>query len=258
MSRAIWRVLLGLIVPVLVIWAYARWAADAGNLYFPPVDQIKDRFTTLWFGDGFSMNVLPSLRNLIVGYLLAVLISLAIGVFAGVNKTFRSMITPLLQIFRSVPPITLVPPLVIILGLDWGTKVVVIAIGAGLPMTVAAIDGFRRIDPETVDTADAFLVHGWLKLRKVILPAASPAILGGMQVGLQIAFILMVASEMLGSFEGIGFVTLQAQQTFISTDMWAGIVLLSLIGVILNFAFSLVRSRVLRWHSGMRAQASAA
>jgi ABC-type nitrate/sulfonate/bicarbonate transport system permease component len=185
-----------------------------------------------------------------------VVISLVIGVLAGTNRHFRAVITPVLQIFRSVPPITLVPPLIIILGLDWGSKVAAIAIGAGLPMTVAAIDGFRRIDPETLDTADVFLVRGFLKLRKVTLPAASPAILGGMQVGLQIAFILMVASEMLGSFEGIGFVTIMAQQTFLSPDMWAGIVLLSILGVALNFVFNLCRGRLLKWHDGMRAQAS--
>jgi len=200
--------------------------------------------------------VLPSLRNLIVGYALAVVLSLSIGVVAGTNRHLRAFVSPVLQIFRSVPPITLVPPLIIILGLDWGSKVVAIAIGAGLPMTVAAIDGFRRIDPETMDTADAFLVRGWLRLRKVTLPAASPAILGGMQVGLQIAFILMVASEMLGAFEGIGFVTIKAQQTFLSTDMWAGIALLSLLGVLLNFLFGVGRGQLLKWHDGMRAQAS--
>lgn len=256
MTRVVARVAIGLIIPIAVIIGYAVWAASAESLYFPPVEQIAESFRANWFGEGLTLNVLPSLRNLIVGYALAVVISLVIGVLAGTNRHVRAFVTPVLQIFRSVPPITLVPPLIIILGLDWGSKVAAIAIGAGLPMTVAAIDGFRRIDPETLDTADAFLVKGFLKLRKVTLPAASPAILGGMQVGLQIAFILMVASEMLGSFEGIGFVTIMAQQTFRSPDMWAGIVLLSVLGVLLNFLFNLGRAHILKWHDGMRAQAS--
>lgn len=254
--RTLARALFGLVVPILAIAAYARWAETAGSLYFPPVHQISESFQRLWFGDGFTTNVLPSLRNLLVGYLLAVVLSLAVGILAGTSRVIRAIVTPVLQIFRSVPPITLVPPLIIILGLDWGSKVVTIAIGAGMPMIVAAIDGFRRIDPEFMDTAAAFHVRGVLRLRKVTLPSAGPAILGGMQVGLQIAFILMVASEMLGSFEGIGFVTIMAQQTFLSTDMWAGIVLLSVLGVVVNFAFGLFRDHVLRWHIGMRAQAS--
>jgi len=78
-----------------------------------------------------------------------------------------------------------------------------------------------------------------------------------MQVGLQIAFILMVASEMLGAFEGIGYLTIQAQQTFATAQMWAGIVLLSILGVLANYLFGLGRNYLLKWHVGMRAQALA-
>jgi len=255
--KGLLRVLFGLVIPVAVILGYAKWAMNAESFYFPPVDQILEQFTSMWLGEGFARDVWPSIRNLVVGYGLAVALALGIGLAAGLNRRVGAMIMPILHVFRSVPPITLVPPLIIMLGLDWGTKVVVIAIGASLPMVVATIDGLRRIDPETLDTADAYLVRGWLRLRKVTLPAASPTILGGMQVGLQIAFILMVASEMLGAFEGIGYLTIQAQQTFATAQMWAGIVLLSILGVLANFLFGLGRDHLLKWHVGMRAQASA-
>ena len=73
-----------------------------------------------------------------------------------------------------------------------------------------------------------------------------------MQVSLKVSFVVMIASEMLGSYQGIGAMTLLAQQSFMSADMWAGILLLGVIGFLVNVAFELVKGRVLRWYIGSR------
>ena len=88
-----------------------------------------------------------------------------------------------------------------------------------------------------------------------MLPAASPQIFAGMRTSLSLALILMVISEMVASTNGIGFFVLQSQRSFAIPEMWAGILLLGLLGYALNLIFMLVERRVLAWHRGARASA---
>jgi ABC-type nitrate/sulfonate/bicarbonate transport system permease component len=82
----------------------------------------------------------------------------------------------------------------------------------------------------------------------IVVPHAGPQIAAGMRIAIAIAFIMIIVSEMFGAASGIGFVTLQAQQSFQITTMWTGMLLLGLLGVIVNTAFVLVERRVLRWY----------
>jgi ABC-type nitrate/sulfonate/bicarbonate transport system permease component len=98
-------------------------------------------------------------------------------------------------------------------------------------------------------------VGGRERLLRIVLPAASPQIFAGMRTSLSLALILMVISEMVASTNGIGFFVLQSQRSFAIPEMWAGILLLGLLGYALNLIFLLVERRVLAWHRGARASA---
>jgi ABC-type nitrate/sulfonate/bicarbonate transport system permease component len=97
-----------------------------------------------------------------------------------------------------------------------------------------------------------FRVTGWQRLWQVILPAAAPKIFAGLRVSLSLALILMVISELVGSTAGIGDHLVNAQRGFQLPEMWAGIVLLGILGLLLNGLFVLVELRVLAWHRGAR------
>jgi len=90
------------------------------------------------------------------------------------------------------------------------------------------------------------------RLRYVTLPAASPQIFAGMRTSLSLALILMVVSEMVASTNGIGYFVLQSQRTFDIPQMWAGILLVGVLGYLLNAVFTLVEHHLLRWHRGVK------
>jgi ABC-type nitrate/sulfonate/bicarbonate transport system permease component len=115
----------------------------------------------------------------------------------------------------------------------------------------------RALDPVLEDVARVTRLRRRERFFSVILPSAGPQVFAGLRVSLQVAFIVMISSEMLGSTQGIGFLTIQAQQSFAITDMWAGMLLLGVLGCLTNVAFLVVERRVLRWHHGMRAVAKA-
>jgi len=250
MTRLI-RIVLGALPPVLVIAGYSIWSSQTSSPYFPPIPDVVARFDELWLWDGFFTDVVPSLRNLLLGFSIAVASGLLVGVVFGLSRTTRELLVPLLNFGRSLPPIMLIPPLVLVLGVGDASKVAIIAFGAAFPVCLASIDGVRRTDPALLDMARSIGLGRTATVRHVYLPSASPTIFGGIQVSLQVAFVLMIASEMLAAFRGLGYITMQAQLTFDSRTMWAGIVLLAVLGFLANALFAILRSRALAWHTGM-------
>ncbi|MGC0239451.1 ABC transporter permease [Arthrobacter sp. SD76] len=251
------KIIIGTAVPVLIVIAYAIWTSTTRNPYFPTPLRIIQRFQKLWLFENFLSDVVPSIVNLFAGFVIASVLGVAVGIALGRVKVLRLLFTPLLDFGRSIPAIMLIPPLVLVLGVGDNSKVAIIALGAFFPIVLATIDGLRRTDPALIDVTRSMKLSRWKELWVAWIPSASPSIAGGLQTGLQFAFILMVASEMLAAVRGLGHITMQAQLTFDSVSVWAGIVLLAILGFALNTLFVLGRDRVLSWYVASRAASRA-
>ncbi|YCN58137.1 ABC transporter permease [Rhodococcus erythropolis] len=246
------RIALGLTIPLIVVVAYGLTTTREPNPFYPPLNAIAERFTELWIFDGIETDVVPSLSNLLAGFAIAVVAGVLGGLLLGRVRILREIFMPLISFGRSVPPIMLIPPLVLVLGIGDSSKIAIIAIGAVFPVLIATIDGLRQTDPALLDVARSMQLSRTRTTLNIWIPSAAPSMFGGIQSALQIALVLMVSSEMVAAVRGVGFVTMQAQLTFDAPSVWAGIVLLAILGFLLNFIFTLVRNRLLRWHIGMR------
>jgi ABC-type nitrate/sulfonate/bicarbonate transport system permease component len=258
MSRAAKRRLglaLEIGVPLLVVLAWWVWSAGSANLYYPPLSDILTAFKNVWLFDRVGSDVVPSLARLLSGYAIAVLLGVGVGVALGLSRPARRAATPLVDFLRAIPPPALIPLGIVVLGVGNTSKIAIIAFVCVWPILLNAIDGAASVEPVRLETARVFGLGRWEKIRTIVLPSAAPRIFAGMRTSLAAALILMVISEMVSSTNGIGFFVLSAQRTFALTDMWAGILLLGLLGYLLNLALSLLERRVLSWYRGERASA---
>ena len=164
------------------------------------------------------------------------------------------LIEPTLHFFRAIPPVALVPIFVALIGFGNGTRILSITIASVFPVLISTIDAVRSTDEVALAMSRVYGLTWWQRLVSVILPAASPRIMSGIQVSLITAFVVMIASEMLGSPTGLGAATLLAQQTFAVADMWAGVLALGVIGYGVTALFNIVRRRVLRWYIASQQQ----
>lgn len=252
MSRRALNTALGVAVPLVVVAAWWSLSAGSTNAFFPSLRQILVRFQELWLFDHFSSDVLLSLRNLVVGYAISVVGGILLGFVLATVPLLRVMFEPVIHFVRGIPPVALVPILITLMGFGPEMRVTSIVLAALFPTMIATIDGIRSVGPDMKDVCAAYQLGRAERLGAVYLPSAGPQIAAGMQVSLQVAFIVMIASEMLGSSQGIGAMTLLAQQSFMAADMWAGILLLGLIGFLANALFELARGRVLAWYIGSK------
>ena len=132
-------------------------------------------------------------------------------------------------------------------------KVFVIAFVCIWPIALNTEDGYVSLDPIMLETTRCYGIGFWKRLFRVVLPAISPRIFAGMRTSVAIAVLLLVIAEQLGSTDGIGWFVLYSQQGYNVRGMWAGIVMLGLLGIGATALLSLVERRVLRWHVNLHA-----
>lgn len=241
---------LGLPILLLVIWGI--WASASPAAFFPSPLIIFEAFVDTWVGPAFVTDVLPSLGRLALGIVLSVLVGIVAGTLIGLVRWLRELLEPMLEFFRAIPPPVLIPIVAVLLGPTDSMKITVIVAGSIWPVLLNTIDGVRATDSVMTETARSFALTPAERIRYLVLPAASPRIMAGTRQSLSIALILMVISEMFYSSSGLGYRIVYFQRNYLIAEMWGGILLLGLIGVLLAAIFGFVERRVLRWYHGIK------
>jgi len=241
-------------VALLLLWWYAP---SPRSLYFPPLWVIIDAFRTEWLGNGgqqLSTDLVPSLWHIAAGYAIAVVAGVAIALLLSSVRTLYNASLPLITFFRGLPSPALIPALLLIFGLGDGFKVAIIAFGCMWPVLLNAYDGFQSISSVQLETARSYQIGPLREIFMLRLPAASPQIVAGARVALQVSILLMVASEFLAATQGIGYAISAAQSNFDTQGIWSGMLLLGVVGIVLNTLFVLAERGILYWHTGMTAR----
>ena len=166
------------------------------------------------------------------------------------EPSLRAFLEPVLEFFRAIPPPVLVPVFMLFMGIGPEMRIAVITIGCLWPVLLNTVEGVRGLDPVLKDTTRAYRIHGWRRLFQFVLPGASPQIVTGARQSLSIGIILMVISEMFAGKDGLGFMIVQFQRSFAIPEMWGGVILLGLLGVVLSLIFRVITDAVLKWYYG--------
>jgi ABC-type nitrate/sulfonate/bicarbonate transport system permease component len=256
-GRVATSVLFAVGLPALIVVAWNAFTTSPDKAvgtakFYPDPVTVSRAFADNWIGPAFADEVLPSLYRLAVGIIASIVLGVVAGTVIGLLPWLRDLTEPVLEFFRAVPPPTLIPIVMLLLGITDTMKIAVIIAGAVWPILLNTIEGVRATDSVMTETADAFGITWWQRLWFLVLPAASPRIMTGVRQALSVALILMVISEMFASSSGLGYRIVYFQRNYLIAESWSGIVLLGLTGVLLAVVFGFVERRVLRWYHGMR------
>lgn len=239
-------------LPIALLLAWGIWGTLAPAQFFPTPVVIAGAFVETWVGEAFVVDVLPSLLRLAVGIVLSVLIGITLGTVIGLTRWLRELTEPVLEFFRAIPPTVLIPIISLLFGPFDAGKIILIVAGSIWPVLLNTIEGVRSTDSVMKETSRSFSLTGYERLRYLVLPAAGPRIMAGVRQALSVALILMVISEMFNSSSGFGYRISYFQRNYLIAEMWSGIVLLGLIGVLLAVIFGFVERRILRWYHGLK------
>jgi ABC-type nitrate/sulfonate/bicarbonate transport system permease component len=250
LNRTGWLVFVGLVL----IWELAAHLHAPLRFYIPPMHQIMASLVQVIASGEIARHMLTTLMRFLTGYLIAAVIAVSLGLILGYFPFGHRLLETLIEFLRPMPSVAIIPVAILLLGIGDGMIVAVTVYASVWPILINTIDGVKHIEPVLVQTGRIFGLGPWRLLRRVILPAASPYIVTGLRISLAIALILVTTAEMIAGGKGVGFFILDAERSLRNSQMYAGIIVVSLLGYFLNRLFLLLEARMMRWRKGMIAR----
>lgn len=239
-------------VAVLAAFVAAWWLATGESPIFPTPAAALTGIVELAREGTLVQHVAASLYRVSVGYTAAVALAIPVGSAMGWFRPVHQALNPLFQVLRPISPIAWIPLAILWFGVGDAAPTFLIGLAAFFPVLVATAAGVSLVEQQYVRAARNFGVRGLALFRLVVFPAALPQIITGMRVGLGVAWLVVVAAEMVAINSGLGYMIIDARNAGTRYDLVvAGMVIIGLIG----FGLDLVMRRLesldeVRWRYG--------
>jgi sulfonate transport system permease protein len=241
----------GLLVPaaLLVLWEAATRSRLVPPNWLPPPSAIVAVLADLARSGALVAHVGATLQRLTLGFFLGAGAGTLLGVVSGRSSRVRSLLDPTMQALRSIPSLAWVPLFLLWLGIQEGSKVALIAVGAFFPVYLNAMSGVLSVDRKWVEVGIIHGYRGWRLARHVLVPAALPAYFTGLRSGLGLGWMFVVAAELMGASQGLGYLMVDGQTSSRPELVIAAIIMFAALGKLSDQALQSLALRAQLWRS---------
>ncbi len=237
----------GVLAALLALWWLASHLQWVSKVFLPTPEATWASLCEGLVGGELWPFTQATVGRMLAGWGLAGLAGVALGALIGSSAWARAWIAPTLEFIRPLPASAVMPVAIALFGLSGGMVLAVVAFGAMWPVLLGTLHGLANVHPRLVEVSLMLGLSRTEFLWKIGLPNALPDIAAGLRLALTIALIVSVVGEMIASQSGLGQAILLAARAFRASDLFAGIVLLGLIGLVSNALLASAERRLLRW-----------
>lgn len=244
-ERWLWPLLASALL--LLLWRYAvLWS---GTHVFPAPAEVERGLSHLIRGGVLWRDILDSLRRVALGYFAAVALGLPLGLLLGWYPALNQIVNPVVQILRPISPIAWIPVAILFFGIGDDAAIFLVFLGAFFPIVVTCVDSVANVPVIYRRAGSNFGLGPAQLLARVVFPAALPQILVGLRIALGIAWLVVVAGEMIAVNSGLGFLIIDSRNSGKRYDLVVGAMLLiGIIGLFLDMLFRRLETiRSIRW-----------
>jgi NitT/TauT family transport system permease protein len=251
LAPLLWRLLRPAVVigTFLALWETAPRIGLVDRVFLPPFSEVVSAWFVLLSNGQLVEHVLASLSRALVGFAIAIVVSIPLGVAIAWYRPVAEFLNPILELFRNTAALALLPVFVLILGIGETSKVALVIYAAAFPILLNTISGVRTVDPLLIKSARSLGISPVRLFQKVILPAAVPTIFTGLRMAAASSILVLIAAEMVGAKAGLGYLITAAQFNFQIPNMYAGIITIALVGVTFNGILVAIESRLSGWRT---------
>lgn len=245
------RFLASLIIPIIfiVLWQLAANHEVINVQLFPSPARIWQAFLNSIENGKLQINILISLRRVVIGYLYGAVLGISVGVILGLSKKTYRLFSFLLEILRPIPIIAWVPVLIMIFGIGEMSKIIAILIGSFWSIFLNTYDGIQNVDGKYLEVANMFMKTKYETIFRVIVPATLPSIFTGLRIGIGSAWISVIGAELIASSAGLGYMISYSREMAQPANMYVSVLVIGIIGYLINAVLKLIERKSLRWNS---------
>jgi sulfonate transport system permease protein len=230
-----------------LLWeALSRFGVVAPNLLPAPTTVLQTILDMARSGELFR-HVGITLYRVILGFGIGTLVATVLGALTGYSRVAHAYLDPLLQALRNIPSIAWVPLFILWLGIYESSKVTLIAVGVFFPVYLNLMSGVQGVDRKLVEVGQIYRLSQVQLVRRVFFPATLPAYLVGLRNGLGLGWMFVVAAELMGASQGLGYLLIDGQTTGRPAVIIGSIVLFALLGKLTDSGLAAISKRLLYW-----------
>ncbi|VCU71131.1 Putative aliphatic sulfonates transport permease protein SsuC [Pigmentiphaga humi] len=230
---------------LLLAWQAAALLYDNAGL--PTAGQAMRELPAILADRDSLLDILGSLRRMVIGFALALAVAAPIGLMMGRSALLESLLNPLLMVVYPIPKAALMPLIMLWLGVGDASKILVVFLGVSLPLLYHSYQGARAVEEKMLWSAAAMGMNGLQRMVRVVLPAALPEVLTGCRTGIVMGLITMITSEMIARQDGAGNILFNAMDMAQYELVYAMIVVIGALGILLDVCFESARARLTHW-----------
>jgi len=239
------------LISVFLVWyAIARFRV-VSELFVPHPASVWQAFLDIltegYRGGTLLHHLFDSLYRVVVGFLLAVVTAVPLGLAIGYSSKVQAIFDPIIEFYRPLPPLAYYTLLVIWLGIENESKIALLYLAAFPPLSVSAMAGVRGVTAERIQGAQSLGASRWQVFRYVVFPSCLPDIFTGMRVSVGFTYTTLVAAEMVAATSGIGWMVLDASKFLRSDVIFMGNIVMGLTGLGLDRLIRVAERRVVPW-----------
>jgi ABC-type nitrate/sulfonate/bicarbonate transport system permease component len=242
-----------LAIAVFVLgWEILARSGLVSALFLPPPSVVARTGWHLMLSGNLFGNVSASLGRVLAGFFLATLLAIPLGILAGMNTMMFNSVDPIIELFRPIPVLALLPLAILWFGIGESSKIFIITYAAFFPIFINTLAGVKYSDPTLIQVASTLGASRTQIFYRVVLMSALPSLAVGVRLGLGFAFLALVAAELIASTRGLGYLIMDARLTFQTDVSMVGIVSLGILGYSMNAILVRIERWALSWKQGVQ------
>ncbi len=237
---------------VALVWFIAAESGAVGEIFLPKLGNVAGYFIeslkdgTLW------ANTSISIYRITIGFIIAVILGIPIGILVGTFKGWEAVVRPLCEFIRYMPVPAFVPLIMVWVGIDESAKITVIFIGTFFQLVLMVADDALSVPDDLINAGYTLGTDTWQTVFKILIPAMMPRLMETLRMMIGWAWTYLVSAELVAASSGLGYTILKSQR-FLKTDaIFANILLIGLLGLITDRIFAIVTKKLFPWADGGR------